>query len=118
MRLLTKTSTRKLLAGLDSVRENGDQVGRYGGEEFLVVLAHIDRENAKQVAEKIRSNVAALYINNGQEAPISITVTVGVHYVEPAQLTSVETMLKQADLALYQGKHLGRNRVIVSDELI
>lgn len=99
------------------VRGSLDQVGRYGGEEFLVLLNNIDRDKAIVAAEAIRKKIEALAITNAETIPIPITVTLGLHCADPRDQLSADDMLKQADLALYEGKSLGRNQVIVSDDL-
>jgi diguanylate cyclase (GGDEF)-like protein len=79
-----------------------DVFGRFGGEEFLLLLPDTDRAGASVVAERIRAAVAA---------ETRVTVTVGV-----AQHGGDETaaaVLARADQALYRGKALGRNKVVV-----
>ena len=78
----------------------GDVFGRFGGEEFLVVLPDTDRAGALLVAERIRAAVAA---------ETQVTVTIGVAESARDDLAAV---LARADKALYQGKAAGRNRVV------
>jgi len=84
-----------------------DVVTRYGGEEFVVLMPHTALRQAIEVAERIRTSFEKMRI-----APIThpVTVSCGV-----AQLVSGETgdsLLKRIDLALYEAKHSGRNRVV------
>jgi hypothetical protein len=88
-----------------------DQVGRYGGEEFLVLLTGCDPSQTQSRAEHIRLAIGSLpFETNG--GPLSITISVGT-------LTSNEwttdltanQLLHQADLALYRAKEFGRNCV-------
>ena len=84
-----------------------DRLGRYGGEEFLVLLPEADATHALATAERLRRAA-------GQPAqPVGCTVSVGVATVEAAQSTGgdIDTLLAQADAALYRAKHEGRNRV-------
>jgi len=87
-----------------------DIIGRYGGEEFLVILPEANEEHALYVAENIRKCIAGLdYLSSG--CVIHITVSIGVKtvYSEEANL-SVENIIKCADSALYHAKNSGRNR--------
>jgi len=89
-----------------------DVISRYGGEEFLVVLGNTSAEDAAIVAEKLRAAVAEMDpLRDGT----SITVTIGVSSM-PAGVTqdnhpAAEELIRQADSALYKGKHAGRNQV-------
>ncbi len=94
----------KKLSG--AVREY-DHVGRYGGEEFLVVLPNCTIESAREVAERIRQQIA--------EEPmidiiqLRITVSIGLSQWQPGQ--ELSDLLHRADIALYRAKQNGRNRV-------
>lgn len=91
-----------------SVREQ-DAFGRWGGEEFLLLLPETDIEGGVIVAEKIRKNISVTPINYSEEE-IPVTMTFGVAlYNEPMQL---DECIKKADQALYFGKQKGKNCVI------
>jgi len=93
-----------------SVREI-DIVCRYGGEEFSVILPETDSEGAFVVAEKIRENIAThLFADADGNRLVNITVSVGLATF-PGGAPDKESLLRQADDALYQAKHLGRDRV-------
>jgi diguanylate cyclase (GGDEF)-like protein len=85
-----------------------DWVGRYGGEEFLLVLPGTHLELASMIADRARQSVAATPIHT-QEATICMTVSMGVTEAQTGD--SVETLIHRADDALYQAKHSGRNCV-------
>jgi len=87
-----------------------DVLGRIGGEEFAAVLPQADAEQAMLVAERLRSAIAARQVNIGSGEPLSVTVSIGVSVFDQAS-ASLETMLKDADAALYAAKQNGRNRV-------
>jgi len=96
-----------------------DFLGRYGGEEFAVVLTGADLCEANQVAEHLRTAVAAqpFYWEDDETnnvEPIVVTASIGIAVY---QLHGVcrETLLKYADSAMYQAKHTGRNRVCIAD---
>jgi two-component system cell cycle response regulator len=83
-----------------------DVAGRYGGEEFLVLLPETDLASAKVVAEKIRSTVAQLSF---EIKDLAITISAGV--AEAQQGESYEAFINRADANLYRAKRSGKNRV-------
>lgn len=93
------------------VRWPSDQVSRYGGEEFCMLLPETDSESAMVVAERVRAGVEAMLIVAGEKLTFNVTVSVGLYSEVPTEQGSVEQMLKRADLALYQSKEAGRNRI-------
>lgn len=94
-----------LVAG--SVRA-GDFVFRYGGEEMLVVLVEVERDQALQVAETIRQKFAAELLRVGEGKEVNVTASIGIATYNGHP--DYETMLKDADGALYEAKEAGRNR--------
>ncbi len=97
----------------ESVRGGLDLAGRYGGEEFLVVLPVAALEEALTVAERIRATVEALTIpHEASEAGI-VTVSIGLAIADQAQAGDLERSIGEADAALYEAKLAGRNRVRV-----
>jgi diguanylate cyclase (GGDEF)-like protein len=98
---------------LETIRK-GDIAGRFGGEEFVLVLAQCTKENAKIVANRIRQRVEALSImEDGHE--LKVTISLGVRYVNQASWADVESIIGQADKALYKSKESGRNKVFIWD---
>jgi len=87
-----------------------DAVGRYGGEEFIVVLPHTSYEEARLTGERVRQKVAARPFRAGL-SPIPVTVSVGVATYPSEKVDSANTLIREADLALYRAKQSGRNRV-------
>jgi two-component system cell cycle response regulator len=85
----------------------GDVAGRWGGEEFMVILPRTDLDGAVEVGERIRSAAAAEPIA-GEGAQITVTVSGGCALGPGA---SPEAMLRVADACLYQAKLSGRNRI-------
>jgi two-component system cell cycle response regulator len=87
-----------------------DTVGRYGGEEFIVILPETALHGAMIFAERVRQRIQA--INFGTPArPITVTVSIGVASIPDDHATSPETFLALADVALYHAKADGRNVV-------
>lgn len=91
----------------------GDFVFRYGGEEILIVLVEVDKERALHVAESIREKFEAEQMHVGEDQTTSVTVSIGVATYNGHP--DYETMMKDADGALYQAKEAGRNRCVVSE---
>lgn len=85
-----------------------DVCGRWGGEEFLLLLPDTDLSAAAQVAEKLRRGVADLSIR-WEENSITVTMSLGVALFRPGM--SLDECIHPADQALYRAKHGGRNRV-------
>ncbi len=90
-----------------SIRKS-DILGRFGGEEFCIIMPHTPLENACNVANKIRKIIAETSIDI-LNPKTNITVSIGVSSVE--ENDELELLLKRADEALYKAKELGRNRV-------
>ncbi|GAB4351340.1 MAG: hypothetical protein Kow006_15230 [Gammaproteobacteria bacterium] len=90
-----------------------DRIGRYGGEEFLILLPETDEPTATKVAERLRRAVAELPFETGQE-PTRITLSIGVAAALPDTLT-LKPLIQNADAALYLAKERGRNRVCTSE---
>ncbi|QUQ69521.1 diguanylate cyclase [Kutzneria sp. CA-103260] len=90
-----------------------DAVGRFGGEEFVVLLPGVDDAGALVVAERIRKTVGALYVMSPQDGvPIAgLTCSIGVA-VHRSSGTTMERLLLAADTAVYRAKRTGRNRVV------
>jgi len=87
---------------------NIDQVFRFGGEEFLIVLTNTSRESAALVGERLRSAALQLsYPVTGR--PLDLTVSLGCSTLLPGE--SSDSMLRRADTALYAAKRKGRNRL-------
>lgn len=90
-----------------------DSVGRYGGEEFLMVLPGIGGTQAVLIAHRIRLLIAQESFDTS-EGDISVTMSLGVSSTDFPNLVPAERLVNAADKALYQAKHEGRNRVVLS----
>ena len=93
-----------------------DLVCRYGGEEFVVVMPDTDHSLASVVAERIRKKVAEkpFIIHKGRQM-LDVTVSIGLASIAGKGETQ-DSLLKRADMALYQAKKDGRNRVVAASE--
>ena len=105
---------RRVASTLQESLRRDDALGRFGGEEFLLVLPGFGDAEARVVAERCRAAVARLDLGvpaaNG-DGPLRVTASFGIATVPPAYAT-VETLLDVADGALYQAKRGGRNSVV------
>ncbi|NBD19256.1 diguanylate cyclase [Aquabacterium fontiphilum] len=88
-----------------------DFVARWGGEEFLIVLPFADGTQANPVAERLRETIRT--IEHPGRLPLQLGATLGVAEVGTEE--DVEQAIQRADAALYQGKHQGRNRVVIAE---
>jgi diguanylate cyclase (GGDEF)-like protein len=88
-----------------------DLVGRYGGEEFVMILGDTDEDGALWVANRIRLHVDSLKLPHKDSTFGHVTVSCGVSSVMPGNDLSVEALVKSADNALYLSKNQGRNTV-------
>ena len=103
---------RCIAATISSVVRPYDSVGRYGGEEFLIVLPGCDLQSARTRAEQIRLLISERSL---QEQSVSVTLSLGVSAAcEP---TDPQNLLRAADEALYRAKKDGRNRVEMSSPI-
>jgi len=104
-----RTVAKALATGLGA----GDRIGRYGGEEFVVLLERIGPAAALDVAEAILQRIRALQIphQGRQDDKAHVTVSIGIARSGIAGLTSADDLLDCADRALYRAKRDGRDRV-------
>ncbi len=87
-----------------------DLMGRFGGEEFLVVLPGCDSDGAGAVAERVRAAISANAAKTGK-GPVRVTVSIGLACAGSWMPLERDTLLEAADRALYRAKEGGRNRV-------
>lgn len=102
-------------SSLQATARQTDVVARFGGEEFLLVLAETSYESALQVAERHRKNIERMIMMAEQTQVVTLTASFGVATVLAGHDVSVDFILREADAALYQAKESGRNQVIGRD---
>ncbi|WP_395705812.1 diguanylate cyclase [Casimicrobium huifangae] len=86
-------------------------VGRQGGEEFVALLPEADAAGAHRAAERLRTAVADQSVAVGPDTSLQVTVSIGIATGTSNSLPDFDTLLKRADMALYDAKANGRNRV-------
>jgi diguanylate cyclase (GGDEF)-like protein len=89
-----------------------DAIGRYGGEEFGIVLPHTDLDRALVLAERLRGQIECQAFEAG-EGSVRMTASIGISHIPDVTICSVSDWIAAADSALYDAKALGRNRVEV-----
>ena len=104
---------RAVAKRIASVIRPYDSVGRYGGEEFLVVLPGCDKQRAWQVAERLRLSFSKVPIRT-REGVFRVTMSLGVTTVEGGKARNLNAVIQIADEALYRAKNKGRDRVEIS----
>lgn len=102
---------RRIANLLSSALRVTDLVGRFGGEEFMVLLSDTDPEEALQVAETLRRVVEASSLGTPEGDPLAITVSIGVAARPASDRRDFEQVLTEADRGVYAAKHAGRNCV-------
>jgi diguanylate cyclase (GGDEF)-like protein len=102
-----------------------DVVGRYGGDEFVILLPQTSAQEALPLAERICVDIASLRIDTDDKGPLTVTLSLGIAQtihrkaLEPGytpQSDSIENLLLRADRALYAAKQAGRNRIVIFTE--
>jgi two-component system cell cycle response regulator len=89
-----------------------DGIGRYGGEEFLIVMPGCKMENALMVTERIRSSLCETPVDvPDMDLQLNLSVSIGLTAMEIPRVLSQEDMIRVADTALYDAKKEGRNRI-------
>ncbi len=95
-----------------SLGRASDFCARYGGEEFIVILPNTPSHGAMKIAEKLRSDIEKIKIKHENSLPAQIvTLSLGVATIEAADIIPLEELIKKADMALYEAKEQGKNKV-------
>lgn len=106
---------RRIADAIRSGLRSADAVGRYGGEEFLLVLPETDLAGAAVVAEKVRTAVASTRLEIDGEADASVTVSIGLASLDEVRRNrprpTADDLIGSADESLYRAKGAGRNKV-------
>jgi diguanylate cyclase (GGDEF)-like protein len=104
----------KTLATLfqSAARRPRDLAARVGGEEFVILCPDTDHAGALDIAEQLRSNVAATTIFTFDHTPTTITISIGVTTITPSETDLPQNFIELADKRLYIAKKSGRNQVV------
>jgi diguanylate cyclase (GGDEF)-like protein/PAS domain S-box-containing protein len=101
---------RALVRAWHEIMREEDVLGRWGGDEFLLLLPDTDDSMAATVAERMRMAIAGMALSAGAAAPLHVTVSIGVA-ASIADDSGIDALLIRADKALYAAKRAGRNAV-------
>jgi diguanylate cyclase (GGDEF)-like protein len=102
-----REASRRMLSSIRSY----DSLGRYGGEEFLIILPGCDAHFTEAQAERMRCSIRGSPMNL-METTISLTASFGATTALPRESSDAEAVIRIADAALYRAKHLGRDCVV------
>jgi two-component system chemotaxis response regulator CheY len=103
----------------DELRDHarsGDAVYRYGGEEFLCVFPEQSMDSGMQAVERMRDGLRRLAIPHTDNPLGVLTISAGIAMLDPLRIRTVAEVLRDADVALYRAKQLGRNRVELASQ--
>ncbi len=97
-----------------AILRSADLIGRYGGDEFVILLPQTSTEEALPLAERIHASIAAMRLNTDRGA-LTLTISIGIAQSlhGATQIDSVESLLHRADLALYAAKQAGKNCTMI-----
>jgi diguanylate cyclase (GGDEF)-like protein len=104
---------KKTASLISSSLRHGDIAGRYGGEEFIVLLPTISQEKTIEIAEKIRKSIKDIIFKSDKKS-FSITISIGLSKYKKGM--DIDTLVGNADNALYQAKNSGRDNIILYEE--
>jgi two-component system cell cycle response regulator len=90
---------------------SGDTVYRYGGEEFLCVFPEQSMDSGMQAVERMGAGLKRLAIPHTDNPLGVLTISAGIAMLDPLRIRTAEEVLRDADVALYRAKQLGRNRI-------
>lgn len=107
---------RELGQTLRAATRSIDTLGRYGGDEFTLLLVDTDHETGLRVAERIRAMIESAVFTGGRGLELKLSASIGVA-TYPSDGSTREELLDRADKAMYLGKALGRNKVCSSGDL-
>ena len=108
---------RRVAQELGKVLRSSDVLARYGGEEFVLLLPEMSLPVAVEIAERLREDISTIEFGEEILADFQVTVSLGLASLLPEENHEVspgQWLFQQADNALYQAKHGGRNQVRVA----
>ena len=109
---------QELVNVINKTIRDSDFLARYGGEEFTIIAPETNRVEGRKLATRVRRAIQDYpFINRTKQPKRRVTVSIGVADI-PNHAETPEEVMKKADVALYEAKRAGRNRVIVAETLL
>lgn len=109
----------KILVGLSEIlrinSRNIDIIGRYGGEEFIIILPQVDDQSSYKLSERLR-NIVKEHVFNIQNHKIKMTISLGISTFPKNKVNDYKELIRLADDALYEAKRTGRDKTVISSE--
>jgi diguanylate cyclase (GGDEF)-like protein len=102
---------REIARCLPGVLREYDSAGRFGGEEFVLLLPHTRAVDAFRIADRVRDHISGLSLHTSDGQTVQVTVSVGVAALDAGSRRALTELLAAADAALYRAKRDGRNQV-------
>jgi len=96
----------------NSIFRSEDVSGRYGGEEFIVILPATSAKNAWHPAEKLRKSIGDKEFDAGEGKTFHVTISVGIGELDDSE-ESIDEIIKKADVALYRAKETGKDKTVI-----
>jgi diguanylate cyclase (GGDEF)-like protein/PAS domain S-box-containing protein len=108
---------KKMIQIVCAELRSADVIGRYGGDEFVILLPQTSAQDALPLAERIHAAIAAMRLDTDKGA-LTLTISIGIAQTihRTSQTDTVENLLLRADQALYAAKQTGRNRTVIFDQ--
>ena len=97
---------------LSSLR-GADIAGRYGGDEFVLLLPHTSVDKAIAVSQRVRESLARIFKNDQQRLQVPVTMCVGIASIQSDCPTTHDRLVSMADRAMYHAKDLGKDRIVL-----
>lgn len=108
---------RMLTSPSDNILRRSDISFRYGGEEFIIICPNTNKQEALIVGERIRKTIENKVFNY-ESQDIKITISIGISEYRHNSKISIFQCVKESDIAMYEAKHRGRNRVVVYESIM
>ena len=115
--LVLREIGRLLTSSSDNILRRSDISFRYGGEEFIIICPNTNKDEAFTVGERIRRTVENKVFNY-ESQDIKITISIGISEYRHNSKISIFQSVKESDMAMYEAKHQGRNKVVIYDDRI